>query len=224
MCPFTSQKFGKLRFPLILQKFYDIIYIERIKGAKLPLKKIRKEIKRTIVRLKVTLIMNKYDFNDLEAMLRNGASDEEIAEAFSENLNLARAAEAKRKAEEEKKAAAEAAKAEDARLHRQEAMRLATNAAIALNALLIHEGILREGEMCFSAEDLLDTIDEARKETASVHSLIDSLISLGDALGLGREAPRSPKTDTCRKDISPTKKVPSSDEDIFNELFSKIFK
>ena len=175
--------------------------------------------------------MNKYDFNDLETMLRNGASDEEIAEAFSENLNLARAAETKRKAEEAAQKELEAKKAEDARLHRQEAMRLATNAAIALNALLIHEGILREGEMCFSAEDLLDTIDEARKETASVRSLIDSLTSLGDALGLGREAPRK---DTCRKDISgqnPTSvevKVNrdkfSSDEDIFNELFSKIFK
>lgn len=177
--------------------------------------------------------MNKYDFNDLAAMLRNGASDEEIAEAFSENLNLAKAEEAKRKAEEEKKAAAEAAKAEDARLHRQEAMRLATNAAIALNALLIHEGILREGEMCFSAEDLLDTIDEARKETATVRSLIDSLISLGDALGFGSETPHKV---TCGKDISgkdisgqnPTsvkvKSKPSSDEDIFNELFNKIFK
>lgn len=177
--------------------------------------------------------MNKYDFNDLATMLRNGASDEEIAEAFSENLNLAKAEEAKRKAEEEKKAAAEAAKAEDARLHRQEAMRLATNAAIALNSLLIHEGILREGEMCFSAEDLLDTIDEARKETASVRSLIDSLISLGDALGFGNETPHKV---TCGKDISgkdiggqnPTnvkvKSKLSSDEDIFNELFSKIFK
>lgn len=177
--------------------------------------------------------MNKYDFNDLAAMLRNGASDEEIAEAFSENLNLAKAEEAKRKAEEEKKAAAEAAKAEDARLHRQEAMQLATNAAIALNSLLIHEGILREGEMCFSAEDLLDTIDEARKETASVRSLIDSLISLGDALGFGSETPHKV---TCGKDISgkdisgqnPTnvkvKSKLSSDEDIFNELFNKIFK
>lgn len=177
--------------------------------------------------------MNKYDFNDLAAMLRNGASDEEIAEAFSENLNLAKAEEAKRKAEEEKKAAAEAAKTENARLHRQESMRLATNAAIALNALLIHEGILREGEMCFSAEDLLDTIDEARKETATVRSLIDSLISLGDALGFGSETPHKV---TCGKDISgkdisgqnPTsvkvKSKPSSDEDIFNELFNKIFK
>lgn len=172
--------------------------------------------------------MNKYDFNDLEAMLRNGASDEEIAEAFSENLNLARAAETKRKAEEEKKAAAEAAKAEDARAHRQEAMRLATDAAAALNALLIHEDILREGEMCFSAEDLLDTIDEARKETSSVRSLIDSLISLGDALGFGSETPHKV---TCGKDIDgqkPTnvkvKSKLSSDEDIFNELFSKIFK
>lgn len=175
--------------------------------------------------------MNKYDFNDLETMLRNGASDEEIAEAFSENLNLARAAETKRKAEEAAQKELETKKAEDARLHRQEAMRLATDAAAALNALLIHEGILREGEMCFSAEDLLDTIDEARKETAGVRSLIDSLISLGDALGFGSEAPRK---DTCRKDISgqnPTSvevKVNrdkfSSDEDIFNELFSKIFK
>ena len=163
----------------------------------------------------------KYDFNDLEAMLRNGASDEEIAEAFSENLNLARAAETKRKAEEEKKAAAEAAKAEDARFHRQEAMRLATNAAIALNALLIHEGILREGEMCFSAEDLLDTIDEARKETANVRSLIDSLADLWNSLGLKNEVESStPTPRKCKDDIKPS----SSDEEIFNELFNKLFK
>lgn len=168
--------------------------------------------------------MNKYDFNDLAAMLRNGASDEEIAEAFSENLNLAKAEEAKRKAEEEKKAAAEAAKAEDARLHRQEAMRLATNAAIALNSLLIHEGILREGEMCFSAEDLLDTIDEARKETASVRSLIDSLADLWNSLGLKNEVESSP---TPRKYKGPSTadiKPSSSDEEIFNELFNKLFK
>ena len=177
--------------------------------------------------------MNKYDFNDLAAMLRNGASDEEIAEAFSENLNLAKAEEAKRKAEEEKKAAAEAAKAEEARTHREQTMRLATNAAAALNALLIHENILRTGEVCFTAEDLLDTIDAARKETANIRSLIDSLISLGDALGFGSETPHKV---TCGKDVSgkdiggqnPTNvKVQnklSSDEDIFNELFSKIFK
>lgn len=165
--------------------------------------------------------MNKYDFNDLAAMLRNGASDEEIAEAFSENLNLAKAEEAKRKAEEEKKAAAEAAKAEDARLHRQEAMRLATNAAIALNALLIHEGILRTGEVCFTAEDLLDTIDEARKETANVRSLIDSLADLWNSLGLKNEVENpTPTPRKCKDDIKPS----SSDEEIFNELFNKLFK
>lgn len=163
--------------------------------------------------------MNKYDFNDLATMLRSGASDEELAKAFTENLNMARATEAKRKAEEEKKAAAEAAKAEDTRLHRERAMKLAADAATALNALLIHEGILREGEMCFSAEDLLDAIDEARKETTNVRSLIDALTNFGNALGFGSEAPR--------KDISPTKvkvNTTSSDEDIFNELFNKIFK
>lgn len=165
--------------------------------------------------------MNKYDFNDLAAMLRNGASDEEIAEAFSENLNLAKAEEAKRKAEEEKKAAAEAAKAEEARLHRQEAMRLATNAAIALNGLLIHENILRTGEVCFTAEDLLDTIDEARKETANVRSLIDSLADLWNSLGLKNEVENpTPTPRKCKDDIKPS----SSDEEIFNELFNKLFK
>ena len=165
--------------------------------------------------------MNKYDFNDLETMLRNGASDEEIAEAFSENLNLARAAETKRKAEEAAQKELEAKKAEDARLHRQEAMRLATNAAIALNALLIHEGILREGEMCFSAEDLLDTIDEARKETANIRSLIDSLADLWNSLGLKNEVESSTFTPRkCKDDIKPS----SSDEEIFNELFSKLLK
>lgn len=160
-----------------------------------------------------------YDFNDLATMLRSGASDEELAKAFTENLNMARATEAKRKAEEAAQKELEAKKAEDTRLHRERAMKLAADAATALNALLIHESILREGEMCFSAEDLLDAIDEARKETTNVRSLIDALTNFGNALGFGSEAPR--------KDISPTKvkvNTTSSDEDIFNELFNKIFK
>lgn len=165
--------------------------------------------------------MNKYDFNDLAAMLRNGASDEEIAEAFSENLNLAKAEEAKRKAEEEKKAAAEAAKAEEARTRREQSMRIATDAAAALNALLIHEDILRTGEVCFTAEDLLDTIDEARKETANVRSLIDSLADLWNSLGLKNKVESStPTPRKCKNDI----KLFSSDEEIFNELFNKLFK
>lgn len=165
--------------------------------------------------------MNKYDFNDLAAMLRNGASDEEIAEAFSENLNLAKAEEAKRKAEEEKKAAAEAAKAEEARTRREQSMRIATDAAAALNALLIHEDILRTGEVCFTAEDLLDTINEARKETATVRSLVDSFTDLWNSLGLKNKVESStPTPRKCKNDI----KLFSSDEEIFNELFNKLFK
>lgn len=157
-----------------------------------------------------------YDFNDLEAMLRNGASDEEIAEAFAENLNLARAAEDKRKAEEEKKAKEEAAKAEKEKFNKEVSMRLAVNAAAALNALLIHEGVLREGEVCFSPEDLLATINDARKETANIRSLIDSVADLWDTLSPGSKAPK------CEK---PTKvKTNLSDEDIFNELFNKLLK
>lgn len=167
--------------------------------------------------------MNKYDFNDLAAMLRNGASDEEIAEAFSENLNLAKAEEAKRKAEEEKKAAAEAAKAEEARTHREQAMQLATDAAAALNALLIHENILRTGEVCFTAEDLLDTIDEARKETTNIRSLIDSLADLWNSLGLKNEVESSTPR-KCKNPSTANIKPSSSDEEIFNELFNKLFK
>lgn len=165
--------------------------------------------------------MNKYDFNDLAAMLRNGASDEEIAEAFSENLNLAKAEEAKRKAEEAAAKELEAKKLEETRLHRQESMRLATNAAAALNVLLIHEDILRTGEVCFTAEDLLDTIDEARKETANVRSLIDSLADLWNSLGLKNEVENpTPTSRKCKDDIKPS----SFDEEIFNELFNKLFK
>lgn len=163
--------------------------------------------------------MNKYDFNNLAAMLRNGASDEEIAEAFSENLNLAKAEEAKRKAEEEKKAAAEAAKAEEARTRREQSMRIATDAAAALNALLIHEDILRTGEVCFTAEGLLDTIDEARKETANVRSLIDSFADLWNSFGLKNKV-ENPTSRKCKDGI----KSSLSDEEIFNELFNKLFK
>lgn len=159
--------------------------------------------------------MNKYDFNDLAAMLRNGASDEEIAKAFSENLNLAKAEEAKRKAEEEKKAAAEAAKAEDARLHRNKSMQLAADAAAALNTFLIHENVLHEGNVCFTAEDLIDTIDEVRKESKNICALIDSF---GNLLG----------SETKYKDSSPVKtsdsKLKTSDDDIFAELFYSLFK
>jgi len=161
-----------------------------------------------------------YDFNDLEAMLRNGASDAEIAEAFAENLNLARAAEDKRKAEEEKKAKEEAAKAEEEKLNKEASMQLATNAAVALNALLIHEGILREGEACFLPEDLLATISDARKETANIRSLIDSVADLWDTLGLGSKAPKCEKPTKVKTKINED----LSDEDIFNELFNKLFK
>lgn len=165
--------------------------------------------------------MNKYDFNDLAAMLRNGASDEEIAEAFSENLNLAKAEEAKRKAEEAAAKELEAKKLEEARTHREQAMQLATNAAAALNVLLIHEDILRTGEVCFTAEDLLDTIDEARKETANIRSLIDSLADLWNSLGLKSEVENpTPTPRKCKDNIKPS----SSDEEIFNELFNKLFK
>ena len=143
--------------------------------------------------------MNKYDFNDLAAMLRNGASDEEIAEAFSKNLNLA--------------------KAEEARTRREQSMQIATDAAAALNALLIHEDILRTGEVCFTAEDLLDTIDEARKETATVRSLIDSFADLWNSFGLKNKVESSTPR-KCKNDIKPF----SSDEEIFNELFNKLFK
>lgn len=163
--------------------------------------------------------MNKYNFNDLAAMLRNGASDEEIAEAFSENLNLAKAEEAKRKAEEEAKRKAEEEKRADARAHREQSMRLATDAAAALNALLIHEDILRTGEVCFTAEDLLDTIDEARKETANVRSLIDSFADLWNSFGLKNKV-ENPTPHKCKDYIKPF----SSDEEIFNELFNKLLK
>ena len=98
-------------------------------------------------------------------------------------------------------------------------MRIATDAAAALNALLIHEDILRTGEVCFTAEDLLDTIDEARKETATVRSLIDSFTDLWNSLGLKNKV-ENPTPRKGKNDI----KLFSSDEEIFNELFNKLFK
>lgn len=143
--------------------------------------------------------MNKYDFNDIAAMLRNGTSDEDIASAFTKALNDAKTLEAKRREEEVQKAAAEAKKAEAEKLHKAESKRLATDAAIALNTFLIHEGILSKGEACFSGEDLINFIDEAKKE-------IDSLVSLLKPLSL-------PQKNSKRL----------SDDDIFDELFSQIF-
>lgn len=142
-----------------------------------------------------------YDFNDLATMLRSGASDEDLAKAFTENLNMARAAEAKRKAEEEKKVAAEAAKAEADKARKAESKRLAAEASTAINAFLVHEGILHKGESCFSAEDFIEFVDDAKEE-------INALISL-----------LKPLTATTKP--SRTKSI--SDDKIFDELFSKIF-
>ena len=94
-----------------------------------------------------------------------------------------------------------------------------SDAAAALNALLIHEDILRTGEVCFTAEDLLDTIDEARKETATVRSLIDSFADLWNSFGLKNKV-ENPTPRKYKDGIKPS----SSDEEIFNELFNKLFK
>lgn len=142
---------------------------------------------------------NNFDFNDLAAMLRNGASDADIAKAFAANLNAAKAADDKRRAEEAAAKELEAKKAEAEKLHKAESKRLATDAATALNAFLVHEGILSKGEACFSGEDLIRFIDEAKKE-------IDSLVSLLKSLSF-------PQKNSKRL----------SDDDIFDTLFSKIF-
>lgn len=142
-----------------------------------------------------------YDFNDLATMLRSGASDEELAKAFTENLNTARAAEAKRKEEEIKKAAAEAAKAEADKARQTESKRLAAEASAAVNAFLVHEGILHEGESCFSAEDFIEFVNDTKEELNTLMSLL------------------KPLTATTK----PSRKKPISDDKIFDELFSKIF-
>lgn len=142
-----------------------------------------------------------YDFNDLATMLRSGASDEELAKAFTENLNMARATEAKRKAEEKANAELEAKKAEEARLHKTESKRLAAEASAAVNAFLVHEGILHEGESCFSAEDFIEFVNDTKEELNALMSLL------------------KPLTATTK----PSRKKPISDDKIFDELFSKIF-
>lgn len=145
-----------------------------------------------------------YDFNDLATMLRSGASDEELAKAFTENLNMARASEAKRKAEEEKKAAAEAAKTEADKARQAESKRLAAEASAAVNAFLVHEGILHEGESCFSTEDFIEFVNDTKEEINALMSLLKPLESLASTTKSSR-----------------TKSI--SDDKIFDELFSKIF-
>lgn len=172
---------------------------------------------------------NIFDFNNLTEALKNGYTDEDIAKAFTSALNEARAAEAKRKAEEAAQKELEAKKAEDARLHRQESMRFATDAAAALNAFLAHEGILREGEMCFTAEDLLDFVDEARKETNHLASMLNSLKDLRDILAAPVKKAESTmvanatKKSETNKNITPTKNTPSTDDDAFADLFNYLF-
>ncbi len=142
-----------------------------------------------------------YDFNDLATMLRSGASDEDLAKAFTENLNMARASEAKRKAEEKANAELEAKKAEEVKLHKAESKRLAAEASAAVNAFLAHEGILHEGESCFSAEDFIEFVNDAKEEINALMSLLKPL--------------------TATTKPSRTKSI--SDDKIFDELFSKIF-
>lgn len=142
-----------------------------------------------------------YDFNDLATMLRSGASDEELAKAFTENLNMARATEAKRKAEEKANAELEAKKAEANKARQAESKRLAAEASAAVNAFLVHEGILHKGESCFSAEDFIEFVNDTKEELNALMSLL------------------KPLTATTK----PSRKKPISDDKIFDELFSKIF-
>lgn len=159
---------------------------------------------------------NNFDFNNLAEALKNGASDADIAKAFAANLNAAKVADDKRRAEEAANKELEAKKAEDARLHREKSMQLATDAAAALNALLVHENVLHEGNVCFTAEDLINTIDEVRKESKNICALMDSF---GNLLGLASNP---------AKKSSPVKnfdsKSKTSDDDIFAELFDSLFK
>lgn len=142
-----------------------------------------------------------YDFNDLATMLRSGASDEDLAKAFTENLNMARASEAKRKAEEKANAELEAKKAEEAKLHKAESKRLAAEASAAVNAFLVHEGILHEGESCFSTEDFIEFVNDTKEEINALMSLLKPLAAT----------------------TKPSRTKSISDDKIFDELFSKIF-
>lgn len=144
---------------------------------------------------------NIFDFNNLTEALKNGYTDEDIAKAFTSALNEARTTEAKRKAEEKANAELEAKKAEEARLHKTESKRLAAEASAAVNAFLVHEGILHEGESCFSAEDFIEFVNDTKEELNALMSLL------------------KPLTATTK----PSRKKPISDDKIFDELFSKIF-
>lgn len=159
---------------------------------------------------------NNFDFNNLTEALKNGYTDEDIAKAFTTSLNNAKAAEEKRKADEAaKKREAEKMAKRDAE-EKEARNKRAEAAAAALNAFLRGENILAAGDECFTSEDLLNFVEQAKNETAHLASILKALNSVRDNLA----APVKKAKNTCavKKNEATTK-----DDDIFADLFSYLF-
>lgn len=113
---------------------------------------------------------------DIEKMLREGASAEEVSRRVTAELNAAQKkidAETKAAKEAEAKKAAEAAaKAEKRKICETKAK----IAADALNSFLREEGIITDKEEAFTAKDLLDGVEMSVKDvTKEFNSLLSSL-------------------------------------------------
>lgn len=151
-----------------------------------------------------------YDFNDIESALKNGASDADIARAFTSALNAAKAADAKRRVEEAEAKKREAerlaaeAKKNDARKAKAQA------AADAMNEFVRSEGLPLDKDTCFTADNLIEIIDSA-KDALNAFGIGDLLKALGG----------DPLTSSKLKDNKAIK--PRSDEDIIEDFLDSIF-
>lgn len=160
--------------------------------------------------------MTSYDFNNLEDMLKNGASDADIARAFTTALNSAKAADSKRRVEEAEAKKREAerlaaeAKKNDARKAKAQA------AADAMNEFVRSEGLPLDKDTCFTADNLIEIIDSA-KDALNAFGIGNLLKTLsGDPLT------SSKLTSSKLKDNKAIK--PRSDEDIIEDFLNSIFR
>lgn len=167
--------------------------------------------------------MNNYDFNNLEDMLKSGASDADIARAFTSALNSAKAADAKRRVEEAeaKKREAEALKARQAKQEERKAK--AKAAADAMNDFMRYEGLPLDEDTQFTAEGLIKIADEAKSEFKGLTDAFTHLTKLLDEIApLDKGKAKKETKEVKPSDTKYTIKR-QSDDDIINDFLKSIF-
>lgn len=180
-----------------------------------------------------------YDFNNIESMLKNGASDADIARAFTTALNSAKAADAKRRVEEAEAKKREAEKAAAAAAKQEARKAKAKAAADAMNEFMRFEGLPLDEDTIFTAENLIEIADSTKSEFKGLTDAFASLIRVLDEVApLDKKFTKATPADKkyAKVDIPITDKkfankvdIPDksknlSDEDIFEDFLKSIFR